>query len=185
MRMSRLVLLILIAVIYFSGSYQVPTNKDQLSKDECRPALKTFLFSPKYPLTAEELALNMGMPEIHTLHTPEGFDQESLFSYSDKFIELLKQDLINHGISQEFTRTANSADFIIRFNFDMISLEENGLYIDATMAMKRNGLTETKQYSENHTDVIDSQERLSAATDAVAEKLLKNLVLDISHFLCP
>jgi hypothetical protein len=183
--MSRLVLLILTAIICLSGSYQAPPNKDQLSKDECRPALKTFLFSPKYPLTAEALALNMGMPEIQTVHIPEGFDQHSLFSFSDEFIERLKQDLISRGVSREFTRAANSADFIIRFNFGMISLGENGLDIEAAMAMKRKGVTGTKQYNENYTDVIDSQEKLSAVTEFASEKLLKNLTLDISNFLCP
>jgi hypothetical protein len=53
------------------------------------------------------------------------------------------------------------------------------------MAMKRKGVTGTKQYNENYTDVIDSQERLSAATEFASEKLLKNLTLDISNFLCP
>lgn len=185
MRISRLVLLILISVIFLSVNYHTLPNESRFSNDECRPALTTFLLSSRYPPTAEELALNMEKPEIQTLYIPEGFEQQSLFSYPDKFIELLKQDLINHGISQEFIHTANTADIIIRFNLDMISLAENSLYIEATMAMKRKGVTETKHYNENYTDVIDSQERLSAATEVVSEQLLKNIARDIYSFLCP
>lgn len=183
MRTDKLILLIFIAVIFLIGSNPSWAEEYQIAESECQPKIPAFVFSSKYPLSPSETALDIGEPEINTIYYSEELENISFSSYHEEFINNLKNHLKASEIIREFTSSTHGGIFI-RINLNMISVEKENLYIEATMAMRLDQKIETKSYAVSYKSDFSSTEDISEAKHAVSQQLLERATRDIINFLC-